>query len=82
MEDGGAVLAPSPARASTPWVSAPPSSGPVVVPVMPVPHADDAATSFGSASPAQRRVQPVQRWCPSGKGRIPYSRINLGENGI
>jgi hypothetical protein len=45
---------PSPASASTPTVSAPPSSGPVVAPVTPVPHADEAAVSFGSVSPARQ----------------------------
>jgi hypothetical protein len=49
--------APSPARASTPWVSARPSSGPVVAPKLHFLHAV-AAASFCSSSPARRRVNP------------------------
>jgi hypothetical protein len=53
--------APSPARASTPWVSARPSSGPVVAPKTQTPHTDDAAASSCSSCPARRRVKPAER---------------------
>jgi hypothetical protein len=58
--------APSPARASTPWVSARPSSGPVVAPKTHVPHAVAAASSC-SSSPARRRVNPHRGGVPGGE---------------
>jgi hypothetical protein len=53
--------APSPARASTPWVSARPSSGPVVAPTAPVLDADVAAASICSYMPRTTACKPAQR---------------------
>jgi hypothetical protein len=61
------LSAPSPARASTPWVSARPSSGSVVAPKTDVPHAVAAASS-GSSSPARRRVNPHRGGGPADLG--------------
>jgi hypothetical protein len=56
--------APSSARASTPWVSARPSCGPVVAPKTHVPHAV-VVESSGSSSPARRRVNPQRGGGPA-----------------
>jgi hypothetical protein len=66
--------APSPAWASTPTVSAPPSSGPVMAPLHMVPHADDAVASLGSVSPTRRRVRPARRRCSGGEVGQPSGR--------
>jgi hypothetical protein len=72
------LLDPSPARASTPTVSAPLSSGSVVAPLHMVPHADDAVASLGSVSPARRRVQPARRRCSGGEvGHPPAGRSRV-----
>jgi hypothetical protein len=55
------LLAPSPARASTPWVSARPSSGSVAAPKA---HADDAAASLRLMKPRTAAGQPAQGRCP------------------